>query len=162
MSDRLNPAVTYMDESVIREMTRVVARSGAVNLAQGYPEYPAPSSVLEAARAAVADGRNRYTYTWGEPSLRRALTGHLAGRWGLDYDADEECVITCGASEAIMATLLAVLSPGDSVVIPEPIYENYLPAARLTHAGRACFGSTPLRVPGTRRTSTPRWPGLAS
>jgi aspartate/methionine/tyrosine aminotransferase len=123
-----------MDESVIREMTRVVARSGAVNLAQGYPEYPAPEPVLEAARAAIAGGRNRYTYTWGEPSLRRTLAEHLEARWGLAYDPEEECVITCGASEAIMATLLAVLSPGDGVVIPEPIYENYLPAARLTHA----------------------------
>jgi len=134
VSERLSPAVRYMDESVIREMTRVVARSGAVNLAQGYPEYPVPETVLEAARSAIADGRNRYTYTWGEPSLRRALTRHLDDRWGLAYDPEEECVITCGASEAIMATLLAVLSPGDGVVIPEPIYENYLPAARLTHA----------------------------
>ena len=130
----LNPAVAHMDESLIREMTRVAEECGAVNLAQGFPDYPTPESVLEAARKALREGRNGYTRTWGDPALRSALALHLRQFWGLAYDAEEECVITCGASEAIMATLLSLLAPGEAMVVPEPIYENYLPASRLARA----------------------------
>ncbi len=130
----LNPAVALMDESVIREMTRVAEDCGAVNLAQGYPELPVPEPVLAAAQAAMAAGHNRYTRTWGDAGLRHRLAGFLERHWGLRYAPEDELVITCGASEAIVAALLAVLSPGDGVVIPEPIYENYLPAARLAGA----------------------------
>ncbi len=129
-----NPAVAAMDESVIREMTRVAEESGAINLAQGFPEMPVPESVLEAAVAAIREGHNRYTRTWGDPGLRRRLARHLHDRWGLGYDPEEELVITCGASEAIVASILALVPPGGAVVIPEPIYENYLPACRLAGA----------------------------
>jgi len=131
---RVNPAVTYMDESVIREMTRVAEDSGAVNLAQGFPEYPVAEQVLAAHHAAVEAGHNQYTRTWGDPLLRRQLAVFLEESFGLRYDAEDELVVTCGASEAIMATLLALLPRGAGVVIPEPIYENYLPATRLAGA----------------------------
>lgn len=134
MRSRINPAVTYMDESIIREMTRVAEDCGAVNLAQGFPELPVPEPVRRAAVAAIENGHNHYTRTWGDPHLRRRLAAFLHAAWGLGYDPEDELVVTCGASEAIMATLLAVLPRGAAAVIPEPIYENYLPAARLAGA----------------------------
>ncbi len=131
---RGNPAVRWMEESVIREMTRVAEDTGAVNLAQGFPEMPVPAPVLAAAERALREGRNRYTRTWGSPGLRREIARFLRVRWDLRYDPEEEVVVTCGASEAIMATILALAEPGAGVVIPEPIYENYLPAVRLARA----------------------------
>ncbi len=144
MSARLNPAVGLMDESVIRDMTRVAEETGAVNLAQGFPEYPLATEVREAARAAIADGHNHYTRTWGDPELRRRLAAHLESRWSLAYDPEDELVVTCGASEAIMASLLALLEPGATAVIPEPIYENYLPAVRLAGARPAIVPIDPF------------------
>ncbi len=131
---RINPAVTYMDESIIREMTRVAEQAGAVNLAQGFPEYPIAPSLHQAALHAIEKGINQYTRTWGDTRLRHRLAEFLAKNYRLGYDPEEEIVITCGASEAIMATLLTLLFPGAGIVIPEPIYENYLPATRLAGA----------------------------
>ncbi len=131
---RINPAVVAMDESVIRDMTRVAEETGAVNLAQGFPEYPLAEPVRQAALEAIRSDRNQYTRTWGDPPLRRRLAAHLHERWGIGYDPGEELVITCGASEAIMASMLALVPRGAAVVIPEPIYENYLPATRLAGA----------------------------
>lgn len=131
---RINPAVTHMDESIIREMTRVAEEAGAVNLAQGFPEYPIAPSLRHAAVTAIEQGVNQYTRTWGDTRLRSKLSDHLQDHFGLRYDPEDELVITCGASEAIMATMLALLPRGAGVVIPEPIYENYLPAARLAGA----------------------------
>lgn len=131
---RINPAVTHMDESIIREMTRVAEEAGAVNLAQGFPEYPLDEGLKRAAVDAIEKGINHYTRTWGDTRLRERLAAHLEEHFGLRYDPEDEIVITCGASEAIMATLLALLPRGAGVVIPEPIYENYLPAARLAGA----------------------------
>ncbi len=136
----INPAVRWMDESVIRDMTRVAEECRAVNLAQGFPEMPVPEEVSEAALEAIRKGVNHYTRTWGDTRLRRRLARHLAERWNLAYDPEEELVVTCGASEAIMATLLALLPRGAGAVLPEPIYENYLPACRLA-------GAEPLILP---------------
>ncbi len=144
MSIHLNPAAELMDESVIREMTRVAEDTGAVNLAQGFPEMPVPASVLEAAHRALDEGHNRYTRTWGAAALREALARFLGARFGLGFDPEAEIVITCGASEAIMASLLALLAPGDRAVIPEPIYENYLPAIRLAGAEAAILPIDPF------------------
>ena len=130
----LNPATALMDESVIREMTRVAEGCGAVNLAQGFPEMPVPAPVLEAAHRALAEGRNRYTRTWGAPELRHELPRFLDARFGLTFDPETEIVVTCGACEAIIASLLTVLSPGDAAIVPEPIDENYLPGIRLAGA----------------------------
>jgi aminotransferase len=133
-----------MDESVIREMTRVAEDHGAVNLAQGYPELPVPGPVLEAARQALSEGRHRYTRTWGDPVLRHEIARFLDRRWGLSFDPESEIVVTCGASEAIMAALMALLAPGDTAVIPEPIYENYLPGVRLAGARPAILHVDPF------------------
>jgi aminotransferase len=141
---RVNPAVALMDESVIREMTRVAEDHDAINLAQGYPELPVPETVLAAAGRALAEGQHRYTRTWGDPLLRRELAGFLADRWHTRFDPETELVITCGASEAIMAALMALLSPGDKAVVPEPIYENYLPGIRLAGARPAILRVDPF------------------
>src|SRR5262245_37966691 len=116
-----------MDESVIRDMTRVAEDLGAINLAQGLPALELPEPVRLAGHAAIDAARNVYSRTWGEPALRADLAAFLERHWDLRYDPETELVVTCGASEAIMASLLALLSPGDGVVLPEPIYENYLP-----------------------------------
>lgn len=144
MTTRVNPAVRLMDESVIREMTRVAEDLDVINLAQGFPEHPVPRPVLQAAQRALEQGRHRYTRTWGDPLLRREVAGFLRRRWGLEYDPETEVVITCGASEAIMASLLALLCPGDRAVIPEPIYENYLPGVRLAGARPAILQVDPF------------------
>jgi aminotransferase len=141
---RINPAVGLMDESVIRDMTRVAEDLGAINLAQGFPELEVPEPVRLAAHAAIDAGRNVYTRTWGEPALRADLAAFLDRHWGLRYDPETELVVTCGASEAIMASLLALLSPGDGVVLPEPIYENYLPGIRLAGARPAILPLDPF------------------
>jgi aminotransferase len=144
MIPRINPAVGLMDESVIREMTRVAEDLDAVNLAQGFPEFPVAAPVLQAAQDALRDGAHRYTRTWGDPRLRREIADFLTHRWGLRFDPESEVVITCGASEAIMASLLSFLSPGDGAVIPEPIYENYLPGVRLAGARPAILAVDPF------------------
>jgi aminotransferase len=141
---RLNPAVTLMDESVIRDMTRVAEETGAANLAQGFPEMPVPEPVLSAALDALRRGHNAYTRTWGSAKLRAELAAFLEARDGLRYDPETELVVTCGASEAIMASLLALLSPGDRAVVPEPIYENYLPGIRLAGAEAAILPLDPF------------------
>lgn len=133
-----------MDESVIRDMTRIAEDLGAINLAQGFPELPVPEAVRLAAHAAIDAGRNVYTRTWGDPGLRSDLAAFLERHWRLRYDPETELVVTCGASEAIMASLLALLSPGDGVVLPEPIYENYLPGIRLAGARPAILPLDPF------------------
>jgi aspartate/methionine/tyrosine aminotransferase len=121
-------------ESVIREMTRVATEAGALNLAQGFPDFDAPEVLKEAACAAIRQDVNQYAVTWGAPRLRRAV----AGRYGRDYDLDvddaREITVTCGATEAMASALLAVIDPGDEVLIFEPFYENYGPDAVLCGA----------------------------
>jgi aminotransferase len=118
---KFNPAVKLMDESVIREMTRVAEDHDVINLAQGFPEFPVPEQVLAAAHRALDKGLHRYTRTWGDPRLRRQVARFLERYWRLRFDVESELVITCGASEAIMASLLALLGPGNVAVVPEPI-----------------------------------------
>jgi aspartate/methionine/tyrosine aminotransferase len=121
-------------ESVIREMTRVAHEAGALNLAQGFPDFDAPEILKEAACAAIRANVNQYAVTWGAPRLRRAL----AARYGRDYDMDvdeaREITVTCGATEAMAAVLLALVDPGAEVLIFEPFYENYGPDAVLCGA----------------------------
>jgi len=144
MELRINPAVIHMDESIIRDMTRVAEEAGAINLAQGFPEYPIAPELRQAAEEAVRGDIRHYTRTWGAPRLRHRLARHLHERWGIGYDPEEEMVITCGASEAIMASMLTLLPPGTTAVIPEPIYENYLPAVRLAGARPAILPVDPF------------------
>src|SRR5690606_3413799 len=127
-------------ESVIREMTRVANEAGAINLAQGFPDFPAPEVIKEAACEAIRADINQYAITWGSPRLRRAIAAKYARFYGLDVDEAREITVTCGATEAAAAALLSIVNPGDEVVIFEPFYENYGPDVILC-------GATPVWVP---------------
>jgi aminotransferase len=132
--------VGFFSESVIREMTRLNNLYGGVNLAQGFPDFPAPPELIAAAEKALRDGFNQYAITWGAPNLRRAIAEKFAAYNGVTVDPDAHVTVTCGATEAMIATLLAVVDPGDEVVIFEPFYENYGPDTRLS-------GAVPRYVP---------------
>jgi len=121
-------------ESVIREMTRLAMQHGAVNLAQGFPDFPAPAEIKEAARAAVAADINQYAITWGAKPLRDAIAEKFARTQGIRTDPEREITVCCGSTEAMMSAMLAVINPGDEVVVLEPFYENYGPDAILTGA----------------------------
>jgi len=126
--------VSVFTESVIREMTRLAMDYGAANLAQGFPDFPAPAELLEAARRALADGHNQYAVTWGAPRFRRALAEKVHWFNGIEVDPERHITVTCGATEAMMATLLATVNPGDEVIVFEPFYENYGPDTQLSGA----------------------------
>lgn len=114
-------------ESVIREMTRLAMEHGAVNLAQGFPDFPAPAEVKEAAARAIHADVNQYSITWGAREFRRAIAERFERDTGLAIDPERELTVTCGATEAMLASLLAIIDPGDEVVVFEPFYENYGP-----------------------------------
>lgn len=114
-------------QSIIREMTRVNAQYGGVNLAQGFPYFDPPAEILEAAVAAVRGGHNQYAITWGTPALRQAIAAKVGWYNGIIADPDQHITVTCGATEAMMAAMMAVINPGDEVIIFEPYYENYGP-----------------------------------
>jgi len=124
----------YFTESVIREMTRIIGLHGGVNLAQGFPDFPTPGVIKEAAVDAILSDMNQYSITWGAPRLRQAIANKVKWFPGLDIDPDHHLTITCGATEAITSTLMAILNPGDELIIFEPYYENYGPAAILADA----------------------------
>jgi aminotransferase len=121
-------------ESVIREMTRLAHLHGAVNLSQGFPDFAAPEEVKEAARRAVSSDINQYAITWGARVLREAIAAKFEALYGLPVDPEREITVTCGSTEAIVASLLAILDPGDEAVVFEPFYENYGPDAILSGA----------------------------
>ncbi len=121
-------------ESVIREMTRVAHKHDAINLAQGFPDFEAPSLIKEAACEAIMADINQYAITWGSPTLREALVDKYDSWYGMPVDGDREITVTCGATEAMAATMLAIIDPGDEVIILEPFYENYGPDAILSQA----------------------------
>jgi aminotransferase len=132
-------------QSTIREMTRLAIAHDAVNLAQGFPDFPPPPEIVAAARAALDAGHNQYTVTWGIPSLREAISRTLRARYGLDYDPARHVAVTCGVTEAICAAVLATANPGDEVVIVEPFHENYLPAVRFAGAHEVFVALEPPR-----------------
>ena len=121
-------------ESVIREMTRVARRYNAVNLSQGFPDFSAPKLLKDAACRAIQDDVNQYAITWGTTGLRGALTRKYREWYGMEVDPDREITVTCGATEAMAAVMLAVVDPGEEVVVLEPFYENYGPDAVLCDA----------------------------
>ncbi len=121
-------------ESVIREMTRLAVKHGAINLAQGYPDFPAPGVLKSAACDAIKAEYNQYAITWGDPELRAALSEKVLAYNGMDFDPDHEVTVTCGSTEAMIASLLAHIDPGDEVVIIEPFYENYGPDTIISGA----------------------------
>src|SRR5437588_12191940 len=121
-------------ESVIREMTRLHLLYGGVNLAQGFPDFDPPPEILEAACRALRDGYNQYAITWGAPALREAIARHATGFNRIPTAPAANVTVTCGATEAMIAALMAVVNPGDEVVIFSPFYENYGPDAILSGA----------------------------
>jgi aspartate/methionine/tyrosine aminotransferase len=118
-------------ESVIRKMTRVCQQYKGINLAQGFPEKDPPEEVVKEALRAIEQGNNQYSITWGLPALREAVAGKVSRFAGLKPDPEREVTITCGSSEAIVASLMALVNPGEKVIVFEPFYENYLPGLTL-------------------------------
>src|SRR5690242_20609313 len=125
---------TQFTESVIREMTRLNQLYGGVNLSQGFPDFPAPQAIKDAARDAIAADINQYAVTWGTRPLREAVAREFTRRYGLPIVADDQVTVCCGSTEAMMATMLAIIDPGDEVIVFEPFYENYGPDAILSGA----------------------------
>ena len=125
---------TQFTESVIREMTRLNHLHGGVNLSQGFPDFAAPAAVKEAACAAIMADVNQYAVTWGTRALRDAVAQQFTERYGVPVVPDEQVTVCCGATEAMMATMMAIIDPGDEVVIFEPFYENYGPDCIISGA----------------------------
>jgi aminotransferase len=133
-------------ESVIREMTRLANQHGAVNLSQGFPDFAAPDEIKAAAARAVAADINQYAITWGAKSLRDALVAKQQRFTGLSFDPEREVTVCCGATECMASVMLALVDPGDEVIVFEPFYENYGPDAILSGA-----------VPRFVRLREPEW-----
>jgi aminotransferase len=121
-------------ESVIREMTRQAMLHGAVNLAQGFPDFAAPAEIKRAAAEAIAADINQYAITWGAKSLRQAIARQVKLWQGLEVDPETQLTVCCGSTEAMISSLLAVCNSGEEIVIFEPFYENYGPDAILSDA----------------------------
>jgi aminotransferase len=130
----------FFTESVIREMTRVADQYGAINLAQGFPDFEPPEELLAAAARALKEGYNQYAVTWGSPRFRQALAEKQSRFMGLEIDPDAHITVTCGSTEAMMAALMAVCNPGERVIVFSPFYENYGAYAILS-------GAEPVFVP---------------
>ena len=125
---------TQFTESVIREMTRLNQQYGGVNLSQGFPDFPAPQAIKDAACAAIQADVNQYAVTWGTKALREAIARTFQERHRVHVSADEQVTVCCGATEAMMASMMALIDPGDEVIVFEPFYENYGPDAILSGA----------------------------
>ena len=130
----LSAKAEQFTESVIREMTRLALKHNAVNLSQGFPDFAAPEEVKAAARQAISDDINQYAITWGAKALRDAIVEKFAATQGITIDPEREITICCGSTEAMMASMMAIINPGDEIVVFEPFYENYGPDAILSGA----------------------------
>lgn len=138
-NNRLAGRVQYFGESVIRDMTRWAIRHQAVNLAQGMPDYDPPEEIKEAACKAIRDGFNQYAVTWGTADLRQAISEKVERFNGIASNPDRNITVCCGATECMMASLLAIINPGDEVIVFQPFYENYGPDGLIS-------GATPIWV----------------
>ncbi len=147
---RTSQKAARFTESVIREMTRLAQAHGAINLSQGFPDFPAPDHLKRAAALAIDGDVNQYAVTWGAKGLRDAIAADWERRVGTAIDPDRQVTVCCGSTEAMIATLLAIVDPGDEVIVFEPFYENYGPDAILS-------GATPRFV----RLHPPTGPGAA-
>jgi aspartate/methionine/tyrosine aminotransferase len=130
----LSDRVAHFTESVIREMTRQAMVHGAINLAQGFPDFPAPAEIKRAAQEAIGADVNQYAITWGARNLREAIARRMQTTQGVAVDPEKQVTVCCGSTEAMISTLLAVCNAGDEVVIFEPYYENYGPDSVLSGA----------------------------
>jgi aminotransferase len=132
---RISRKAESFTESVIREMNRLAVEAGAVSLAQGFPDFPAPAELKDAAAAALHADINQYAITWGARPLREAIAAKTARfHPGWDLDPETQITVTCGATEGMIAAMLGLLDPGDEVIVFEPFYENYGPDAILSGA----------------------------
>jgi aminotransferase len=136
----ISQRVQGFTESVIREMTRVNNQYGGINLAQGMPNFPPPPELVQAAHRALDGDFHQYAITWGTPSLRQAIAEKYRRFYGMEVEPDRHLTVCCGSTETMLATLLAVLNPGDQVIVFEPFYENYAPACIIA-------GAEPIWVP---------------
>jgi aminotransferase len=147
MRARTSDKASRFTESVIREMTRLAHKHNAVNLSQGFPDFPAPSEIKAAACDAINADINQYAVTWGAKPLRDAIAKDFSSRYSVAVDPDANLTVCCGSTEAMMSTMMAIVDPGDEVIVFEPFYENYGPDAILS-------GATPrfvkLREPRNR------------
>ena len=131
---KLSSKAERFTESVIREMTRLALRYDAVNLSQGFPDFPAPAEIKNAAKAAIDADINQYAITWGAKKLRDAIAAKFERTQGVALDPEREITVCCGSTEAMMSSMMAIINPGDEVVVFEPFYENYGPDAILSGA----------------------------
>ena len=137
---RVSQRTNDYQESVIRDMTRLAIEHEAINLSQGFPDFDPPQEVLQAASAAITDGYNQYSPTWGILGLRAKLAEQYSNKLGWNVDAEMHVTVTCGVTEAINVAMLALLDPGDEIIIIEPAHENFVPSALLA-------GAHPVAVP---------------
>jgi aminotransferase len=134
MSQRTSQKAALFTESVIRQMSQMARKYEAINLAQGFPDFPCPEELKKAACDAIYDDVNQYAVTWGDPQFRKAIADKEGPYLGIDINPDTEVTVTCGATEAMAATMLATINPGDEVIVFEPYYENYGPDAIIAGA----------------------------
>jgi Aspartate/tyrosine/aromatic aminotransferase len=130
----LSSRIEHFTDSVIRRMTRVANRYGAVNLSQGFPDFDPPAALKEALKAVAEGSTHQYSITWGAANFREALARKQFRFMGLDIDPESQIAVTCGSTEAMMAAMLAVTNPGDKVIVFSPFYENYGADAILSGA----------------------------
>jgi aspartate/methionine/tyrosine aminotransferase len=141
-----NDLLSATGTTIFTVMSALAVQHGAINLGQGFPDYDGPEDVIEAAAAALKDGRNQYPPLTGVPELRGAVSAHNRRFYGIEADPNAEVIVTSGATEAITACLMAVLNPGDECVLIEPLYDTYLPVVRMLGA-----------IPRLVRLSPPKW-----
>jgi len=134
VNHRLSDKAARFTESVIREMTRLAIAHKAVNLSQGFPDFPAPAEIKRAAQEAIAADINQYAITWGAKPFRDAIATKFQATQGVAVDPEREITVCCGSTEAMISSMLAIVNPGDEVVVFEPFYENYGPDAILSGA----------------------------
>ena len=150
--DRISTRAQSFTESVIREMTRVANAHGAVNLAQGFPDFACPTELKEAAKDAIDRDVNQYAVTWGTPGFREAIAAKVARTYaGWSVDPDTQLCVTCGATEAMIATCLAIVEPGDEIVVFEPITG----AIRKVHDFLTVGAAAPLQEAGIAAMNLP-------
>jgi aspartate/methionine/tyrosine aminotransferase len=137
---RTTKRLTHFTESIIRDMTRVADENGAINLAQGYPNFDPPRELVEAAIHALLSGHNQYGLTSGTPNFRTALARKQSRTMGMEIDPELHVTATCGSTEAMLAAFMTVVNPGDKVIVFSPVYENYIPDTILSEA-------SPLYIP---------------
>ena len=138
----LSQRVGTFTDSVIRRMTRICNEYGALNLSQGFPDFPPPKAMTDALARVAHDGPHQYAITFGAPNFRRALAEKHGRSINRDIDPETEVLVTCGGTEAMMSAMMCVCNPGDEVIVFSPFYENYSADAILS-------GASPIYVPLT-------------